>query len=132
MHKFLRNIIILISSFLIMIIVNETSKMFLNKHNKSVVYDVNSLYSTEKNKESCTWACYFNTTYCKKHHVKYMRPYFKYIDGFYFGQIKFLHLFGNYTVANIVFLVILWPGLMFFLLIKVIDQHKKIKQLKRN
>ena len=56
---------------------------------------------------------------------------FECLDGFYYWQGKFLHGFGNYAVANIVFMVILWPILMYFLLITFLNQRTRIKKLKK-
>ena len=130
MSKKWRNILILISPFLVMIIVNESMRLTHNMDGGHA-YGVETMNSTIQSSTDCSWSCYYNTTYCKKHHVKHMNNYFQYIDGFYFWQIKFLHGFGNYTVANIVFMVILWPALMYFLLITFLNQRTRIKKLKR-
>jgi len=45
----------------------------------------------------------------------------------YFGMIMFLKGFGNYGLANIVFLVIGWPMFMWFLLIGCIGLRAQLK-----
>jgi len=130
MSRRLRNILIIISPFLLMIFVNESFR-FTQNMKGGKVYGVTTMNTQVKMSNECSWSCYYNTTYCKQNHVKHMSNYFQYIDGFYFWQIRFLHSFGNYTVANIVFLVILWPGLMIFLLITFLNQREQIKKLKK-
>ena len=130
MNRKLRNILLLISPFLVMIIVNESVRL---THDLSGghAYGVETMNSAVKSPTECSWNCYYNTTYCKQYHTKHLNNYSQYIDGFYYWQVKFLHGFGNYAVANIVFMVILWPGLMYFLLITFLNQRARIKKLKK-
>jgi hypothetical protein len=78
----------------------------------------------------CTWYCAFNTYYCKRNHVKYLKPYFKYVDPIYFGIIALLMKTGNYVLANIIFLVIIWPLFMYYLLVKSLLIQHKLKEMK--
>jgi hypothetical protein len=129
-HKVWRNILILITPFLIMILVNESVRLAGNQ-NSGIVYGVKTISPVNASDTDCSWACYYNTsTHCKQHHVKFMQPLFRYIDVLYFGEIKFLHQMGDYAVANIIFMVILWPGLMYFLFITFLNQGEKLKKLK--
>jgi hypothetical protein len=73
-----------------------------------------------------------NTTYCKRHHVAFMKPYFHFSDPVYFGIIDLLKSSGNYAGANIIFLVLLWPLLMYWLLIKVVKGQARTNYLKKN
>ena len=75
-------------------------------------------------KSKCTWYCYYNTRYCKQNHVKHIKPGFPLyntIDNLYFGMIKGLMSTGSYATANIIFLVFLWPFLIYYFLFKIIS-----------
>ena len=113
-----------------MILVNETYRMTKDGGNQSV-YGVQTINSLSKDINKCSWSCYYNTTYCKAHHTKHLKPYFNFIDPIYFLQIKFLHSFGNYALANIVFMVILWPLVIYLLLINSLNMHQRIKEIKK-
>ena len=91
---------------------------------------VKAMNSVEANLEECSWICHNNTGYCKKNHVKVLKDYFKYTDPVYFGIINLLKSTGNYGLANIVFLVILFPLIMYILLIKSVDMNRQINMLK--
>lgn len=79
----------------------------------------------------CSWACHNNTNYCKAHHVKFLKAYFPIIDPVYYGIINGLKSFGDYQYANIIFLVIAWPALMYFLLVKSLLIELKIRKIKQ-
>lgn len=83
-------------------------------------------------KDKCTWHCHDQTQYCKTNHVSIFRPVIKYTDLVYFGIIKTLRSTGNYQMANIVFLVILWPLLMLVLFFKIFKINQKIKDYRKN
>ena len=129
MKNIIRNIIIIISPFVIMILVNEIVRPTITEKPYSR-YGVSAMNSSVQTPEKCTWSCHNNTTYCKQHHTKLMNKYFKYLDPLYFGLINLLASTGNYGLANIVFLIILWPLLMYVLLIKSLNMQQKIKKLK--
>lgn len=99
-----------------MVLVNEFSEPTLGAGTRS---------ATE-----CSWHCHNHTAVCKELHVKFAKPYFKIIDPLYSGMIEFLDEVGDYQLSNILFLVVLWPLLMFYLLINVLDMRLKIKKLK--
>ena len=65
---------------------------------------------------TCNMACYYNTDWCKQNHSHILKPYFKLTDKAYFGLINFLGSGGNYEQANLVYLVIGWPVVMYLLL----------------
>ena len=98
-------------------------------YNKQVVTAINS---AKKQKEKCSWICHNNTNYCKENHVKLAKPYFDKIDPIYFGIINSLKSTGNYGLANIIFLVILLPLIMYVLLAKSISMQFKIRKLKKD
>lgn len=114
-----------------MVIVNELVKPTL-KGKPYQAYGVTAINSGEVNPIKCTWNCHNNTDYCKQNHVKILKDYFEYTDPIYFGIIKLLKSTGNYGMANIVFLVILLPLIMYILLIKSINMNRQIKMLKSN
>ncbi len=129
MKRWIRNLILLIIPFLVMVLVNEFTRPRIkeNRHNKQGISAINSATKTTT---KCSWICHNDTNYCKENHVKILGNYFQYTDPVYFGIIKSLKSTGNYGLANIVFLVILFPLFMYFLLIKSLDLQREIKALK--
>ena len=130
MHKFLRNTVILLTPIIFMIIVNELVRptvhgAYFSKH------DVSTINTDLANTNECTWECHNNTAHCKKHHVKYLKPYFRLTDPLYFGLISALMQTGNYGAANLVFLVLLTPLTIWFFIIKSIGVHEKLNELKQ-
>lgn len=119
---------ILVLPFLIMVIANELVRSEI-KENGFHYKGVTAINSTKTNAEKCTWHCHNDTDFCKTHHVKVLKSYFKYTDLLYFGIINSLKATGNYGGANIIFLVILLPGLMFLLLIKSINIQLEIRKI---
>jgi len=111
-----------------MIAVNEISRRRIKVKGYHIM-NVTALNSNIQLTNLCSWNCYNNTNYCKLNHVKYFKPYFKVIDPIYFGIIKALKNTGNYQLANIIFLVIIWPLFMLTILIKSLNIYKKIKLL---
>jgi len=81
-----------------MILVNETSTQ-----------------PTKPSSEKCSWKCHDDTAFCKTNHVKYAKSYFNQIDPIYFGIINSLKSTGDYRGANILFLVLLIPIIIYFL-----------------
>jgi len=121
---------ILIFPFLWMIVINEFVRLNIadkGSKRKGVV----AINSEKKYKHSCSWACHDNTAYCKKNHVKFTKSYFDKIDPVYFGIIKFFKSTGNYGLANIIFLVVLLPLFMYFLLVKSISIQLRIRKIKK-
>lgn len=113
--------------FSAMVTVNEYARGTIYKNLRSTEYmKMNSAVATP---EACTWNCYNDTGYCKRNHVKLANSYFAFIDPFYFGMINALMMVGNYGVANVLFLVILWPLLMSYLLVKPLLIQIQLKQI---
>ncbi|CAA0252889.1 conserved hypothetical protein [Tenacibaculum maritimum] len=123
------NISILLIPLLIVVLVNEYSR--LNNSNKGFVRKgITAINPSIKTPEKCSWYCHADTGYCKKYHTHLLKNHTSKIDPFYFGIIKSLHVAGDYGLANIIFLVILFPTLIYVLLIKSISIQRKIKELK--
>ena len=122
---------ILTIPFIGMILTNEIVRLHINSnfYNNQVTSDVNTSIIQKK---KCTWICHDNTNYCKVNHVKFAKPYFNIIDPIYFGIINSLKLTGNYGLANILVLVILFPLIIYFLLVKSISIQFEICELKKN
>ena len=81
-----------------------------------------------ENEGQCSWICHHQTTkVCKETHVKYLKPYYHIVDLPYRAIIAFLHSFGNYGLANIVFLVVGLPLLTWYFTCKALDYKKLIK-----
>lgn len=116
--------------FSAMTVVNEYSRLSIGESSvsKSGYTTMNAHNATP---DACTWSCYHNTTYCKEHHTQLLKPYFSIIDPLYFGMISALLMTGNYGAANVIFLVILWPLLMSFLLVKTIRMQLQIFKLRK-
>ena len=81
--------------------------------------------------DKCTWICNHETGFCKELHVKYLTPYFKYTDPLYFGLINMLQSTKKYEAANIIFLVVLVPMLIWVFIIKSLNIQDEIKALKK-
>ena len=131
MKRFTRNMTILIFPFLLMIIVNEIVRPTINEKPYSK-YGITAMNSDAKVLDNCTWICHNNTRFCKENHVKYLKPYYKITDKIYFGMISLLQKTGNYGLANIIFLVILAPLLIWFFIVKSLNIQDEINLYKRN
>lgn len=127
MKKTARAILLLLFPFVLMIIVNESVRAKLPSRPKQTT----SINGSNKDTERCTWACHNDTQYCKQHHVKFLGSSFNYTDKFYFGFIHILRQTGNYIFANIVFLVVLIPLMIWFFLIRSFNMQDEINKLKR-
>ena len=127
MKRFLRNILILILPFLLMALINEAVKAKI-KEKPYTAHGITAVNSAEYLPKKCTWICHNNTTYCKAHHVKYLKRFYAITDFFYFGVIGLLAATGNYGAANIIFLVFLFPFTILYFIIKSIDIQKEIQE----
>ena len=130
MKKYIRNITILISPFLLMIVVNEMVRPIIREKPYSY-HGVTTINSVDKVGAKCTWICHNNTSYCKENHVKYLKKYLKYTDPIYFGIINSLKSTGNYQWANIIFLFILIPLIIWFFIIKSLNIQDEINKLRK-
>lgn len=127
----IRNFLILISPFLLMILVNETMRTETAK-DPFCVYGVPAMNPGERNPDKCSWACHHKTAYCKEHHIKYLGPYLDYTDIPYFGMIGGLKSTGDYALANIIVYVVICPLLIWFLLIQSLGIQDKINKIKQH
>lgn len=132
MKKIFRNLGILIFPFIILIAVNEIIRN--NKTEQNSTHFLNGIKTINSKKilnDNCTWICYYQTTrVCKKNHVKHLTKYYKFTDGIYFGIINALHKTGNYKLANIIFLVIIFPLLIWVFIVKSLNIQGEINELK--
>jgi hypothetical protein len=131
MRKPLRNVLILLFPIFLMVAVNEFSRISL-KDQGYKSYGFETINSGGKIEEKCTWVCHNDTGYCKIHHVKFNPFYFKFTDPLYFGMIASLRSFGNYGLANIFLLVLLFPLLIYSFFIKSLNIQDRINQLKKS
>ncbi|MFN4763707.1 hypothetical protein ACKGJN_11325 [Gillisia sp. Q332] len=129
MKIFLRNISILIFPFLAMILINEIVRPTI-KETKHSTSGITAMNSAARITDKCTWICHNDTNYCMMNHVKYLEPYSNYTNILYFGIIGMLKMTGNYWLANIVFLVILIPSLIWYFIIKSMSMQHQINKLK--
>lgn len=131
MGRFLRTTLILLSPILLMIGVNEVSKIAIPIHDHKN-YGMATLNPAEKIEEKCSWTCHNDTGFCKSHHVKFNPKFFSFTDPLYFGMIAGLRGFGNYGLANIFLLVLFLPLLIYTLFIKSLNIQDRINQLKKS
>lgn len=125
-----RNILLLIFPFFLMILVNEISRPTI--HEKPYqLKGISAMNSNIRTPEKCSWNCHNETRYCLDHHTRLFKPYAPIISPIYFGMISMLASTGNYGLANIVFLVVLWPLFMLLLLIKNLNLYQKLSRLKK-
>ena len=118
-----------------MVLVNESFRPTIKDPGFTMTTNYNGYKSINtamnpqlKNHDVCSWRCH--KVPCKP---QLLRSVESYIDPIYFGIISFLDLggsFASYGIANILFLVLLWPLVMFYLLIKSLDMQQEIKNLK--
>lgn len=129
MKRLIRNIAILISPFLLMIIVNEIVRPSIKEKQYSTS-GISAMNSAARITDKCTWVCHNDTSYCMENHVKYLETYSNYTNILYFGVIGMLQMTGNYGLANIIFLVVLVPLLIWFFIIKSMNIQDEIDKLK--
>jgi hypothetical protein len=130
MKRHLRNALILLAPFLIMALINEAVRPEI-KEKPYTVHGITAINSAEYLPNKCTWICQNNTSYCKEHHVKYLKPFYSITDVFYFGVIGLLKSTGNYVAANIIFLVFLFPLTILYFIIKSIGIQEEIQKLRK-
>ncbi len=121
-------LLILSAPFLFMVFINEISRAVIEEEAYKR-YGVESINPAMRVENRCSWVCHNSTSYCATHHIKYLHSVKSKIDPLYFGIIAFLNSFGNYALANIFFLIVLWPLLMWFLLVKCIELHRTSKEI---
>ncbi|PQV51222.1 hypothetical protein CLV33_101144 [Jejuia pallidilutea] len=125
-------LILFILPFVIVVIVNESVRPTIEKEGFEF-RGVQTINPKSTSLYKCSWNCYFETTkHCKAYHTTFLKPYFKHIDPIYFGIIKSMHSGNSYQLMNVIFLVVLIPLIIFFLLFRSIEMSYKIKALKKN
>lgn len=113
-----------------MVVINEIVSLTIREDYYSYK-GVRTINSNSKDTLKCTWLCHDETiTHCQVYHVKHLNNYYTYTDPMYMGIIKLLMGTGHYGIANIIFLVILIPFMIFFFFIKSIIIQLKINELK--
>ena len=129
MNPLLRNLTILAFPFLTIVLVNEFVRKNISKSQYSI-HGIKTINSAKYIPTKCTWACHNNTAYCKKEHVKLLKPYFKVTDIFYFGMISALQMMGNYALANIFILVLFIPFTFFYFWFRSLAIQDEINRIK--
>jgi len=141
MAKKIKHLCILLAPFILMVIINETSRVFIK--DKPFKYQrIVAMNSGNFDNEICTWACHnYTTNHCITKHTRTIRegfPFHSQIDDFYWGIINFNSKKVNgkkvsnpryYAAMNLVFLVVLWPLSMFFLFVNYLKLRAKFKTL---
>jgi len=129
--SFLRNLLLLVMPYLMMTAVNEIVRV-TSENQPYHIYGVNTINSSFGMKDKCSWRCHNETSFCKENHVGFCKDYLEYTDPIYFGVINLLKSTGNYGLANLVFLVVLFPFLMYVFLVGSMDIQIKINRIKKN
>ncbi|MFN4951633.1 MAG: hypothetical protein ACK5F0_08445 [Flavobacteriales bacterium] len=126
MRKWISYFVLLISPFLLMVAVNESTK----KGNYPItVFNSPTFALNPGNRmdSQCTWDCHTNGCSHRAHNTVNIGV----IDDLYKQIIDALQLKEGgdvYQVMNIIFLVILWPLLMFVLLVANIELFRNRKK----
>ncbi len=131
MKKALFYIAPLILPFLVMIIINENySPTVANTTHKYI--GVKTQNSNILDRKLCSWACH-NTMICQVQHTSKWPDFIeKPMGAIYVGIIRSLRSTGDYSGANVLFLVILWPLIMYVMLIWIMRNSLRIRTLKAN
>ena len=118
-----------------MVLVNERIRPTIKDpgFTKTTTYNgwksINTAMNPElQNDDVCSWRCHNKR--CEPQLFKSVESL---IDPIYFGIISLNHLGGSsasYRIANILFLGLLWPLVMFYLFIKSLDMQHEINNLK--
>jgi len=130
MKRLVRNILILLSPFLFMALINEGVRPKI-KEKPYISHGITAINSAVYISDKCSWACHNNTVFCKNHHVKYLKPFYPFTDVLYFGVINVLASTGNYGAANIIFLVFLFPFTILYFIIKSLNIQDEIRKLSK-
>ena len=131
MKPIFRTAIIVLLPFVLMTIINESFRLSV-KEQPYHKYGFTTINSSDKISDKCTWNCHNNTSYCKAHHVKFLKNSFSKTDQLYYGEIKLLRSTGNYGLANIAILVIFIPFLILYFFIKGLNIRNEIQKIKQN
>lgn len=123
--------IIVLLPFILMTIINESFRLSI-KDQPYHKYGFTTINSANKLSYKCTWNCHNNTSYCKTHHVKFLKNSFSKTDQLYYGEIKLLRSTGNYGLANIAILVIFIPFLILYFFTKGLNIRNEIQKIKQN
>ncbi len=126
MKKQLRNLLLFVFPFTLMVLVNHFIKPSVDP-----IPNDSKWNSTLPIAERCTWACHDSTNYCITHHVKMNKLLLKFTRPIYFGEITLLQMIGNYSFANILILVTLIPLYIWYFLVRIIDVLIAIKEAKK-
>jgi len=114
-----------------MVAVNESTRPRVPAHSFAFQYQT-TIHPRKANKLSCTWECYYKTQWCKKNHVRFDRKWLTFTDIPYNAIIGALDSTGSYTMANILFLVIIVPTAILWMLIRSMEMELSIRKLARN
>ena len=126
-----RAAIIVLLPFVLMILINESIRSSI-KERPFKYNGFKIMNSDDRIKNKCTWNCHNRTSYCKSHHLKFLKQYISFTDEMYKGEIYLLRSTGKYELANIAILVIFIPFLILYFFIKGLDMRNEIKKIRRN
>jgi hypothetical protein len=130
MNPALRNLLLLLLPFLLMVSINEIQRPLLAKKKNTGSIAMNS---READPEKCSWKCHNDTRYCKKYHVKLLKPVLGISDLFYNSCLVLLGAgMGFYQFMNIAILVIGAPFFIWFFLTRALNTGDRLHQLQNS
>lgn len=139
----MKYVLILLAPFAIMAVINESCRPFI-KEKPFIFLDISAMNSVKYDTDKCSWACHNSTTnHCLQHHVEVIKPgfpFYKQINDFYWGLINFNSRTKDdkkvsdlkfYAAMNLTFLVVIWPLIMYLLLINYLRLKRRIRTIRR-
>ncbi|NDC76806.1 MAG: hypothetical protein EBZ67_02860 [Chitinophagia bacterium] len=130
MKTFVWIALVYVGLFCIVLAVNESTRDNISTHSFTYEHQ-HTIHPRKANKLFCTWECYFNTCWCKDNHVGIDKKWLAYTDIPYYTIIDVLDSMGSYTLANIIFLVIIIPSAILWMLVRSVVMEGTIRKLDR-
>lgn len=117
MKTLLRRFALFLSPFILMIVVNEACR----------IMSMGEFWEGE----NCSILCHDTNEHCKKAHSRLPLSWRRAVDIPYEGLISKLGEAGNYRRNNVLYLVALWPMLMYGGLLVLLYQKEKFRALSK-
>lgn len=120
--------------FGIMVAVNETVRHNVPSH-KYKYKGIHTIHSDASLKDRCTWKCHnediTQVRWCRKNHLMMDPVMLAVTDIPYEGVVHTLMGMGNYPLANILLLVLIFPSATLWMLVRSLEMEKSIRKLDR-
>lgn len=131
MKTFLWILLVYAGLFGIMVAVNESTRPNIPRHGHAYQHQP-TIHPGKASKLNCTWECYEKTQWCTDNHVGIDQQWLRFTNIPYRAIIGALDSTGSYTMANILFLVIIIPTAILWMLIRSMEMELSIRKLARN